>query len=257
MMPLGVKSTMPIPGEGGYGGPPVRGPGQGILPLGPKNPIFGNFGTGTRGSAPPPAAGVGPFDQTATDIANLWDFGTTAPYYTKKDWAKHHNLGLGALFKPEQATMAVGMAELDRMYRNVSQGLDHYAGQLMPWSMLGNIPGGPGTAQYSVPPGQVEPRRIEFDDVLPVAPRGLPPGTANPDNLIRPKVPGYPATDPTAGGLGGPFVPGPGNPQYPPSQAQQDKIFNKSREMKKRIKDWLRRRQERRQMKVNPAKFET
>ena len=233
--------------------PRVPGPGQGMLPLTPRNDDFyGPIGTVMRGQGPNVPSGVTPFEQTGYDLGNLWEHGTTMPHWSESQMRDMYGVPLlKAAFNQGETRRAITAAEVDRMLRNVGTGIGDYAGQLIP-----EMFGGAGGAQYSVPPDQVEPRRIQIDDLLPAKPRGLPPGTTNPDNLIRPKVPGYPTTNPTAGGLGGPFVPGPGNPNYPPAQAQQDRIFNKSREMKERVKDWLRRRRERQQMKVDPAKFE-
>ena len=232
--------------------PRVLGPGQGVLPLAPRgDDFYGPIGTGMRGQGPDVAPGVTPFEQTGYDLGNLWEHGTTMPHWSENQMRKMYGVPLlRAAFNQDETRRAITASEIDRMLRNVGTGIGDYAGQLIP-----NIFGG-GGAQYSLPPGQIEPRRIEFDKLFPDAPKRVPPGTVNPDNLIRPKVPGYPTTDPTAGGLGGPFVPGPGNPSYPPAQAQQDRIFNKCREMKAQIKDWLRRRRERREMRVDPARFE-
>lgn len=167
---------MPPPGNTPYAGAPVMGPGQGILPLG-SHPSFNPFGTGQRGRGPDPPPGVGPFEQTGTDIRNLFDYGTTMPKMGNAQIAKMYNMPLGsAYFNKPQAHMAAGMAEIDRIFRNVGSGIDYYAGQLMPFSMLP----GAGGPQFSVPPG----------------------GGA----------PAFPGPDPGPGPGG--YVPGPGHPGY-------------------------------------------
>ena len=131
------------PSRPAYGGPPVMGPGQGMLPLGPRDDVIGPFGTGQRGQGPALPPDVGPFEQTGTDIMNLWEHGTTAPHWSDRQMSQMYNFPLYKLLgrnRPGQAGTAIGSAELDRMYQNVSGGLGYYGGQLLP-EMFGTIPG--------------------------------------------------------------------------------------------------------------------
>ena len=131
------------PSRPAYGGPQVMGPGQGMLPLGPRDDVIGPFGTGQRGQGPALPPDVGPFEQTGTDIMNLWEHGTTAPHWSNRQMSQMYNLPLYKLLgrnRQGQAGTAIGSAELDRMYQNVSGGLGYYGGQLLP-EMFGTIPG--------------------------------------------------------------------------------------------------------------------
>jgi len=155
------------------------GPGQGMLPLGPRDDVIGPFGGGQRGQGPDLPPDVGPFEQTGTDIMNLFNTGTTAPHWSNRQMSQMYDLPLYKLFgrtRQGQAGTAIGSAELDRMYRNVSGGLGYYGGQLLP-NMFGGNAGGP---QFSVGPG----------------------GGA----------PAFPGPDPGPGPGG--YVPGPGHPGY-------------------------------------------
>ena len=43
--------------------------------------------------------------------------------------------GLTALFNQNQASNSIMNAELGRMYGNLNTGIDHYTGQILPWTM--------------------------------------------------------------------------------------------------------------------------
>ena len=86
---------------------------------------------------------------------------------------------LSAGLNRRQTRNAITSAEVDPIYRNVSGGLGHYAGQMLP-----GIFGGGGQGQFSIPPGGgpgpdpvEEEREIELEDLLPGL---LPQGPNNP-----------------------------------------------------------------------------
>ena len=172
------------PSRPAYGGPQVMGPGQGMLPLGPRDDVIGPFGTGQRGQGPALPPDVGPFEQTGTDIMNLFNTGSTAPHWSQSQMLEMYGLPrLKALFNPKKAKTAIGSAELNRMYQNVSGGLGYYGGQLMQ-DMFGGI--GTGGAQSYLPP-QTDPytgvppfSRDQFEDARMQQPVGARPGVQPP-----------------------------------------------------------------------------
>ena len=152
---LPIKGTGPAIGSGGeWTGPPVLGPGQGTLP-GPFsteeniptasgyisqaalfNPGYAPYATGATGTGPSPGSNVGPFEQTWADFQNIAQYGTTAPYWSQAQMGGMYGAtGLTALFNQNQAANSIMNAELGRMYGNLNTGIDHYAGQILPWTM--------------------------------------------------------------------------------------------------------------------------
>ena len=131
-----------------WSGAPVLAPGQGTLP-GPwggfpqvhtdqgaipaaefYGPTYGSYATGQQGYAHSPAENIGPFQQTAADVQNLFSYGTTAPYYSNPQLAGMYGIGgIGALLHRNQATAAVSSAELGRMAQNLHTG---FQGGLVP-----------------------------------------------------------------------------------------------------------------------------
>lgn len=76
-----------------------------------------------------------------------------------------YNIPLGsAVFNKRQTRNAITSAEIDRMYRNVTGGMGHYAGQMLPGIFggglgptFGGAPGGAPGGQYSVQPPRSQP----------------------------------------------------------------------------------------------------
>jgi len=236
------------PSRPAYGGPPVMGPGQGMLPLGPRDDVMGPFGTGQRGQGPALPPDVGPFEQTGTDIMNLFNTGSTAPHWSSRQMSQMYGLPLYQLLgktRRGQAGTAITSAELDRMYRNVSGGLGYYGGQLQDMfggggqlqDMFGGVPGfaqggdfmtnGPQMIMVGDNPGGRE--RVQID------PMTAPPGQQSAMQSQNPRyvdprnlTPGDRAK--TFPGLFGPGVPGRrpptgGNtvwPEWPSAEEWQD-----------------------------------
>ena len=151
-----TPSSPPGQGGGGYTGPPVMGPGQGILPLpdpgSDADDFFGPFGTGHRGTGPSPPVGTGPFDQTFDDLGNLWEYGTTTPHWSEAQMLKAYGMNpFRAIFNKDEAERSVTSAEIDRIFRNVSGGLGHYTGSMIP-GLFGGGDGPVAGGQWSVPP---------------------------------------------------------------------------------------------------------
>ena len=183
---------------GGYDGPPVMGPGQGVLPLPDQgssaDDFFGPFGTGQRGTGPSPATGTGPFEQTFDDFSNLFDYGTTAPHWSEQQMLKAYGMSpFRAAFNRGPAERSITSAEIDRIFRNVSGGLGHYTGMIP--SLFGDGPAAGG--QWSVPPhppgSYGPPPRGTSQDAFDEFNRGNPyPQADEADQFMRPIPPAPP-----------------------------------------------------------------